>query len=589
MSIRPESPPSLREKETAAGDEWSVSPGPLLCEETPSLSGEDSAPGSPLTAAVSGTPPHTPTESLGGLNTAGGDTPSPDADGAHPGWQGAVPLDDDGEEEEGELLGWSGNAGEDRCDSQAPAAMLGRGAPQCPRNEDVTGEGWRSHRKHVFVLSEAGKPIYSRYGNEEALSSTMGVMMALVSFVQDGGDNIRSIQADDYKVVFSRHGPLVLVSVSRGRQSPQQLRRELVYVYQQIVSLLTRATVARIFQRKQNYDLRRLLAGSERLLDNLLGRLESDPGLLLGAVQCQALAPGLREAVTQLLLRCVTANLVFSILLARGRLVSIAQERALVEEARLEPADLHLLFNLLGGSGAPPQAGEVWTPVCLPGLCPDGYFYAYASSLEAAGTGLRLLLLSTDRGAFHSVAACKTRIEEGLKAQGLLAGLQAALRTPSNTGSSRLSLPDLRHFLYRPLDVAGNPRHLAQYASPEIEAPYATVEDKERLFDLYQELYGKVHSCTRPLRLIYHVAERETLLAWVTGRFELYTCLSPLVTKSAAICLVTQLLRWVRKVESQLFIYSPAKYCTTPSPRRGSRGGGTDTTQPAPNGLPSPL
>ncbi|GCC44055.1 hypothetical protein chiPu_0028336, partial [Chiloscyllium punctatum] len=255
-----------------------------------------------------------------------------------------------------------------------------------------------------------------------------------------------------------------LVSVSRGRQSPEQLRRELSFVYWQIVSLLTRATVARIFQRKKNYDLRRLLAGSERLLDNLLGRLETDPGLLLGAVRCLPLAPGLREAVTQLLLRCVTANLVFSILLARGRLVSIVQERALLEEARLGPADLHLLFNLLGGSGAPPQAGEVWTPVCLPGLCPDGYFYAYASSLEAPGAGLRLLLVSTDRGAFYSVAACKRRIEEGLKAQGLLAGLQAALRTPSGTGSSRLSLPDLRHFLYRPLDVAGNPRHLAQYA-----------------------------------------------------------------------------------------------------------------------------
>ncbi|KTG00672.1 hypothetical protein cypCar_00026832 [Cyprinus carpio] len=54
-------------------------------------------------------------------------------------------------------------------------------------------ESWRQHRKHVFVLSEAGKPIYSHYGNEEALSSTMGVMMALVSFVQAGADMVQSI------------------------------------------------------------------------------------------------------------------------------------------------------------------------------------------------------------------------------------------------------------------------------------------------------------------------------------------------------------------------------------------------------------
>lgn len=58
-------------------------------------------------------------------------------------------------------------------------------------------------------------------------------------------------------------------------------------MHAQIVSTLTRASVARIFARKQNYDLRRLLAGSERTLDRLLDSVERDPGaLLLGAVRC---------------------------------------------------------------------------------------------------------------------------------------------------------------------------------------------------------------------------------------------------------------------------------------------------------------
>lgn len=64
-------------------------------------------------------------------------------------------------------------------------------------DEDVTAESWRQHRKHVFVLSEAGKPIYSRYGSEEALSSTMGVMMALVSFIQSGDNVIRSVYSGE--------------------------------------------------------------------------------------------------------------------------------------------------------------------------------------------------------------------------------------------------------------------------------------------------------------------------------------------------------------------------------------------------------
>lgn len=70
------------------------------------------------------------------------------------------------------------------------------------RDEDVTADSWRQHRKHVFVLSEAGKPIYSRYGSEEALSSTMGVMMALVSFVQSGDNIIRSVYSGKSISVF---------------------------------------------------------------------------------------------------------------------------------------------------------------------------------------------------------------------------------------------------------------------------------------------------------------------------------------------------------------------------------------------------
>lgn len=82
---------------------------------------------------------------------------------------------------------------------------------------------------------------------------------------------------EDHKLVFLQQGPLLLVAVSRTPQSAAQLRGELLAVHAQIVSTLTRASVARIFARKQNYDLRRLLAGSERTLDRLLDSVERDP------------------------------------------------------------------------------------------------------------------------------------------------------------------------------------------------------------------------------------------------------------------------------------------------------------------------
>ncbi|XP_077428497.1 vacuolar fusion protein MON1 homolog B isoform X2 [Vanacampus margaritifer] len=452
------------------------------------------------------------------------------------------------------------------------------------RDEDVTAESWRRHRKHVFVLSEAGKPIYSRYGSEEALSSTMGVMMALVSFVQSGDNIIRSVYSEEHTVVFIQKGPLVLVCVSSSRQSEQQLRGELLYVYYQIISMLTQASISRIFEHKKNYDLRRLLAGSEKILDGLLDLMDSDPSFLLAAVHCLPLASSLRDSLSQILQKAITPNLVFSILIAKNQLLTIVQERAVIDDARLEPADVHLLLNLIGASSAF-QAGEIWTPICLPLFNPDCYFYAYISYLDPPECTVCLLLLSTDKEAFYAVAECKRRIEEAMAAQGSL-GLIAKAQSYS---VSQVGVADLRHFMYKPFDVPDNYRQLTQFTSPEMEAPYHTEEEKMRLLDLYRYMHSRIHSSSRPLKLIYHVAERETLLAWVTSKFELYTCFSPLVTKACAITVITKLLRWIKKEEERLFIRYPPKYSTTPNPAKSSRGAKAEQTDSADNGFLSLL
>ena len=71
-----------------------------------------------------------------------------------------------------------------------------------------------SKEKHIFVLSESGKPIYSLHGEEGMLVTLVGPMLALVSVVADGGDTIKSIKSADTNIVFLVKSPLILVGVS---------------------------------------------------------------------------------------------------------------------------------------------------------------------------------------------------------------------------------------------------------------------------------------------------------------------------------------------------------------------------------------
>lgn len=86
---------------------------------------------------------------------------------------------------------------------------------------------WLNEREHIFVLSSAGKPIYSLHGNEDKLATLFGVMQALVSVVHANQDVIMSIHSEGIKFVFLLKGPLILVASSRRNLSVQQIQLQL--------------------------------------------------------------------------------------------------------------------------------------------------------------------------------------------------------------------------------------------------------------------------------------------------------------------------------------------------------------------------
>ena len=75
--------------------------------------------------------------------------------------------------------------------------------------EDPAGPAWALHRKHIFILSSAGKPIFSRYGDESKLAPLVGVG----DRVQHPGVKVRNLRAVHcppryvgYLLPFSLHG-----------------------------------------------------------------------------------------------------------------------------------------------------------------------------------------------------------------------------------------------------------------------------------------------------------------------------------------------------------------------------------------------
>ncbi|XP_042233324.1 vacuolar fusion protein MON1 homolog A-like isoform X1 [Homarus americanus] len=452
--------------------------------------------------------------------------------------------------QENELVGGMGKVAvtedEDKTDSEDRLQELVPSAAYVEEEnldeEYLQNPEWIRKEKHVFILSESGKPIYTRYGKEDRLVTLFGLMQALVSFVADSDDVIRCIVAGDHKFVFLVKSPLILVAVSHSVASIAQLLMQLTYVQNQIVSVLTASALTRMFEKRRNYDFRHLLGGTDRLLDNLLNMLDSHPSFLLGAIQCLPLATSVRDTITQTIIQYCSKikNLVFGLIICQNQLISLVRMKKFL----LHPADLHLLFNLVNATESL-KTSENWMPICLPKFDPNGYLYGHVSYL-ADDCEACLLLLSVDREQFFTLSEAKQKIVDRLRRHHCLEGINTAIRTSFYTVKA-IGAPELRHFLYKS-------KTTAQFTCPEYTAPYHTEAEQRRLFGLYQLLHHRVHSVSRPLKMVYMVMDTQTLLGWVTREFELYAALEPLVTKHNAIIYVNKLLRWIKSDENKLFI-----------------------------------
>lgn len=271
---------------------------------------------------------------------------------------------------------------------------------------------WRSRLKHFFILSAAGKPIFSRHGDDALMSGYIGVIQTIISSFQHDTEQLKSFTAGKARFVVVVEGPLYLVAISRLGESETQLRAQLDALYMQILSTLTLPSLTSIFSHRPSTDLRRPLQGTEPLLAALADSFtRGSPSTLLSALECLRLGRSQRERINNVVLTTRAPSLLYGLIVAGGRLVSVVRPR----RHSLNPSDLQLIFNMLyANGGLKTSEGENWIPICLPAFNNRGYLYMYVSfvgerSEDGNVTGkndehpIAILLISTEKEGFYEL------------------------------------------------------------------------------------------------------------------------------------------------------------------------------------------
>ncbi|KAK0673244.1 trafficking protein Mon1-domain-containing protein [Cercophora samala] len=461
--------------------------------------------------------------------------------------------------------------------------------------DDVRLSMWQSKMKHYLILSSAGKPIWSRHGDLSLINSSMGVIQTIISFYEGAKDPLMGFTAGKARFVVLTAGPLYFVAISKLGESDAQLRGQLEALYMQILSTLTLPTLKNIFVHRPSTDLRKPLEGTETLLSSLADSFtKGSPTALLGALECLKLRKSQRHAINNIFLKNRTDQLLYGLIVAGGKLVSVIRPR----KHSLHPSDLQLIFNMLFESGSVKSGGgESWIPICLPAFNNSGYLYMYVSffddddppstskpttttnnsnnnttpTIPEEGTPpppppppppssqpdpesqeIALILISPSREAFYPFSTLRHTLLASLTKSAHLPLIRSSL-SPSH---SRPSIPSIlppshaqaiSHFIYK---SRPNVQFLMSSLHPSFTSPLA----RRKLFSQYQTLHAAAHAKHAHLKVIYSVGEDCASLGWVTPLFELYCVAGPNVSRQAMTEAANRVVKWVGREEGRVFI-----------------------------------
>ena len=218
--------------------------------------------------------------------------------------------------------------------------------------------------------------------------------------------------------------------------------------------------------------------------------------------------------------------------------------------------------------------------------------HAHVSYL-VEGSPVCLFMLTVERDIFFALSEARRKIVLALEKAGSIKKMEDSLQDQERLKSSVIGIPEIRHYMYKS-------KTTAQFLSSH-DSTYDDVEAMNRLKNIHFILKTRLHSLTRPYKLLYYSGSLENVIAWVSDKiiddffreiemfwirqvievfwrenlqlfftevlfvpfllqsskdFEVYATFDPLKEKTEAFAAVNKLLKWIKKEESNLFVLS---------------------------------
>lgn len=467
--------------------------------------------------------------------------------------------------------------------------------------------GFRHHLKQFFILSAAGKPIYSLHGEDDVLMGYMGLITTIMAGFHEGvRKDVHSIVLRGFRMVVMNRAPVVLVAVSRVRHElcGPLLERQLAFLHAYMVAVLSSSVIAKNFDRGMNYDLRRILTQQDfHVLDTLTMRLlygfssENDavlanPAFFLHAlldhpVQCARITNTTRSRLGEMLLSCkkirvprdddaaltflekyissdATRALAGDLLFAFVTLDELVVASMRPRNHRLHPHDVSVLLSTISLSSKAldhDTQADLWIPLCMPNFNSAGFLYCYVKKFTVGlcAAPLTAIFMSGNKNSFYDIKQAAhyvlAKIERDKKFAARLGSELAHLLLPS---AILRSLPHpVEHFIFKRKDYGQMYMDLFLIGVDDQTAKIASVAHVNYFYASLANSKSDSRSVPGSRNLTYTRWQLEGLVTGfllVNEKYEFYCLSSGSVSSQRLIDNSLKIIKWCEQYRKRLFV-----------------------------------
>lgn len=293
------------------------------------------------------------------------------------------------------------------------------------RNKEMNITDFYKQKRHYFIMTDGGTPIYSRYGDQMENCGILATFSAIITkftiFNTDANfaEKLNYISNDKSTVVFLKKGKIVFIALSKKKDSISFLYSQLEFLYSQLLSIVTSERIPRLEEKPSS--CMNALQDTDQLFEQMIDYTSKTIVSLLSAYQVLPIEN--RNKLNDICGNYLGDALICCIFSSDAtEMIAMAKTNLII----LSQSDIILIQNLLLHSDSL-RATESWVPICLPGIAADGYVQLYSNFTSNENLGVVFITENQDNNFFLKFCDQSRKMIDNIVEKGLINNIVKSL------------------------------------------------------------------------------------------------------------------------------------------------------------------